>query len=579
MNKHIVFVVIFSWLLSASFVDADNLTARLYQVDPLKKVLKETSYFRDEIDTIRIVKGETGSVQIVIKGLADISDMRATVGNISCGDNIISGAQAAWIGYVGVDRSCYPPSYNIIRAASHYFPDPILPDSAFSIETGEVQPLWISIPTNKLTVPGLYKGVVNITGIVNNVRQLWKKDFFVRVYNITLEKSPLLITNWSSHFNPKALSYLNNDEDVQAYSPLYWKLIEMHAKIMAEHRQNVHRIFPVWHTLYTYNQGKYTFNFERFDKEVNIFDKIGALERIEGGHLAWRSSEDWNSQYYVEVPLPDNEETRKLIPGVNPMKVENGIRFVRLPIQDKRTKNFLKQFLPALKQHLIEKGWLDRYMQHIGDEPIVQNAKSYCAISKYVKECFPGVKIFDAVWTSKELKGAVDIWVPLLSVLNRDYKFYQERQKEGEEVWFYTCVVPQGNYANRFIELPLIETRLLHWINYKYNLPGYLHWGLNFWQKDQLHTNADRDSGKLPAGDNCIVYPGYRKLYTSIRFETMRDGIDDYTLLKMLEKKNPEKAKEFASDLIIRFDKYDESVSYFRKVRKNLLETLSEYYK
>lgn len=125
--------------------------------------------------------------------------------------------------------------------------------------------------------------------------------------------------------------------------------------------------------------------------------------------------------------------------------------------------------------------------------------------------------------------------------------------------------------------VPLIQTRLLHWINFKYNAIGYLHWGLNYWEKDQLNVDASRDRGRLPAGDNCIIYPGYRKLYSSIRFESMRDGIDDYQLLKMVEEKDSTKARGFANSLIIGFDQYDNSVTHFRKIRKQMLEFLSQY--
>lgn len=43
----------------------------------------------------------------------------------------------------------------------------------------------------------------------------------------------------------------------------------------------------------------------------------------------------------------------------------------------------------------------------------------------------------------------------------------------------------------------------------------------------------------LPGGDSWIVYPNNGKLYGSIRLEAMRDGIADYTLLKMLERRIP----------------------------------------
>lgn len=573
IKKMSLFILLF--ISSVFYISGKDKHVYLYQVDPLIKVLKERNYFRDEIDTIRVARGEVASIQIVVEGLAEIENMQATVTDISSGFSKLSGGTTGWVGYVPVGRSYNPPSKDIIRSASGYFPDPILPDSTFSIKPGEVQPLWISVPTDAATIPGLYRGTVKITGVVGKNKETWLKDFYIRVYPVTLGKSSLYITNWSAHFSPVTLSYLNNNDPVEAYSPLYWELIGIHAEMMAAHRQNVHRIYPIWHTLYTYNDGKYTFDFSRFDKEAEIFNAVGALERIEGGHLAWRSGA-WDDPFFVEVPLPDNEETRKLRSSPNPKKVENGIRFTLLPVDDERAKNFITQFMPALKQHLEQKEWLDRYMQHIADEPTAKNAASYVTISNYIHEFLPGVKVLDAVLTSKELAGAIDVWVPQLDILHKDFSFYKELKEEGKEIWFYTCVGPRGNYANRFIELPLNQTRYLHWINYKYDVTGYLHWGLNYWVEDQLQADASRDRGRLPAGDNCIIYPGYRKLYSSIRFEAMRDGIDDYQLLKMVESKDEKKAKSFVDSIILNFNEYDGSVAFFRKIRKQILDFLSQ---
>lgn len=573
MTKHIILSILLALVFQSC---TKKETLQLYQVDPLKKVLKEQTYFRDRFDTIRVARGEYASIQIVAKGLDDIKDMEVQVKEIrSANGNVLPDATAGWVGYVYVGRSYNPPSDSRLRAASDYFPDPILPDSAFTIEKGEVQPLWITVPVRQEATPGIYKGTVSVSGLVNNKKHTWEKDFFIRVYPVTLGKSPLLISNWSAHTSPAVLGYLNNNEDVELYSPLYWELLEMHAEIMASHRQNMVRLFPIWRTLYTYKDGNYSFDFNRFDKEVEIFKNAGALEWIEGGHIAWRTG-DFRSAFFVEVPVPDDEESRKLPASPNPVKAENGVRFVLLHVEDPRTQNFLTQFLPALKEHLEKKGWLDHYMQHIADEPTQQNAASYAEISKYIRRYMPGVKLMDAVTTSKELAGTIDVWIPLLSVLHHDYEFYKQLQDNGKDVWFYTCVSPRGNYANRFIEQPLIQTRYLHWINYKYGVTGYLHWGLNFWIKDQLHADQSRDHKRLPAGDNCVIYPGYKRLYTSIRFETMRDGIDDYQLLKMLEEKDPAKAKSLVDSVILNFNHYDESIWFFRNLRKRLLEALCE---
>jgi hypothetical protein len=185
----------------------------------------------------------------------------------------------------------------------------------------------------------------------------------------------------------------------------------------------------------------------------------------------------------------------------------------------------------------------------------------------------PGIPIIEACMHS-QLANTIDVWVPILDQYHRDNAFYRERQVAGDEVWFYTCVGPQGNYANRFLELPLVQTRLLHWINYRYGATGYLHWGYNWWQN--LNATSDAVIRGLPAGDAFIVYPAEEKVYSSIRLKAMHDGIADYELLKLLEQKSPEKARELAGTLIRNFDSYNSNISTFRTTRLNLLKALSE---
>lgn len=135
-------------------------SATLYQIDPLYKVLKERTYFVDEPDTILAVRGEVTSLQIVLQAHEALTDLKAEVSKVVSeeGAHSISGAEAGWVGYVRVGRSYLSPSREIIRSASDYFPDPIIDDSLFSVKPGEVQPLWVSIPIDRDTEPGLYRG-------------------------------------------------------------------------------------------------------------------------------------------------------------------------------------------------------------------------------------------------------------------------------------------------------------------------------------------------------------------------------------------------------------------------------------
>ena len=79
-----------------------------------------------------------------------------------------------------------------------------------------------------------------------------------------------------------------------------------------------------------------------------------------------------------------------------------------------------------------------------------------------------------------------------------------------------------------------------------------------------------------PGGDSHIVYPGYRKLYPSIRLAAMRDGIRDYDLLKMVEARDSIRAQAFVNAIIFDFDRYDTSVSRFRQIRREILDFLED---
>lgn len=128
--------------------------------------------------------------------------------------------------------------------------------------------------------------------------------------------------------------------------------------------------------------------------------------------------------------------------------------------------------------------------------------------------------------------------------------------------------------ANRFIRMPLIKTRIMHWINYRYNHVGYLHWGMKYWM-DGNGNNVDPFTADAVNGDSWIVYPGYEKLYPSIRLCAMRDGIRDFDLLKLVEAKDKEKAQEFVKEMVQDYDTYNTEIEHFRDLRKRMLEYLS----
>jgi hypothetical protein len=111
---------------------------------------------------------------------------------------------------------------------------------------------------------------------------------------------------------------------------------------------------------------------------------------------------------------------------------------------------------------------------------------------------------------------------------------FKKAQRDGNELWYYMAMTTNA-YPNRFIDSPLIETRILHWLNYRFGITGYLHYGFNSWVGDDPYK--DMDESQYGVGANAIVYPLKDGIVNSIRWEQERNSLSDYEYLWLLEQK------------------------------------------
>ncbi len=530
-------------------------------IDPLEKVFRETAFFPTVEPVADVARGEQATFQFVVRGTGRVRSLRAEAGEFrSEAGGRLAPAGIGYIGYVRAGRAMLEPARDRLYALSGFYPDPILESAPADIPPETTQPIWVSVPVPKDVAPGTYRGTVTVSGASDGMPFSLSRSCTVQVYLPVIDRTRLWVTNWYSTDSDR-LARLNNGAPVEPFSDRYWELIRVIARQMAAYRQNVALISPLNLTVYSVDNGRYSFDFSRFDRTVRIFIEEEVIGRIEGGHIGGRAG-TWLTPFVVSVPEIGGDS----------------VEFRPYPISDERARNFYSQFIPALVSHLEKEGWSEIYMQHLADEPIEENFASYVEIAQFVRQYAPQLKIIEACHT-RNLGEMLDIWVPQLNFFDTDNAFYKEAAAKGDEVWFYTCVFPQGEYANRFVEQPLIKTRLLHWINFRYGSPGYLHWGYNWWPADPFRetTQIGIEAGLvLPAGDSWIVYPAAGKLLSSIRLEAMRDGIVDHELLCRLEAKRPEETRELARQVVYEFTRYDINVPAFREKRRTILKMLSE---
>jgi len=563
----LILLVFYSFLLfgCSEGISDDDIEKELVfkAVDPLEKIFKETAFFREITPITHVARGEHATFQWVVRSMEEyIEDLKLEVVNLSNENNVLSKVKVGSVRYVSVGRNTPNHSRDRLQPISGLYPDPILEEESINLMANETQPVWVTIEIPKDASPGLYEGKVVLSGNMDGDHFEIEKTIKVNIYPVTIDKTRLWVTNWYNT-SERNLEYVMGTPGIEPFSEEYWKFIRLVAAKMAEYRQNVAIISPLRLSEFSLDEnGSYITDFTNFDKTVDIFIEEGVIGRIEGGHIGTRKA-GWISDFVVFAPVIESDTTY----------------FKKFSISSDTARSFYSTFIPELTEHLKEKGWEDIYMQHLMDEPIPENVETYIEVANFIDKLAPDLKIVEACH-SKDVNKSVDIWVPQLDYMDIDYDFYKERAEQGDEIWFYTCLNPKGEYANRFIELPLIKTRILHWINYRFNIPGYLHWGFNFWRGGDPFdetTSIQLESGTiLPGGDAWICYPGDRKILSCIRLEAMRDGIVDHELLCMLGEKFPDEAAELARQVVYRFDYYDINIRSFREKRKKVLELLSE---
>lgn len=529
-------------------------------VDPLEKVFKETAFFQETEPIADVARGEHASFQFALRSTRTIRHLSAGVLQLSRNTGLLKGNSfVGFVGYTHVGRILPNPPRDRLGSPSGFYPDPILDTDFIDLHNFTTQPVWVTVAIPAEQPPGDYTGLLTLKGSIDGKAFSINRRFTIRVYPVTITRTSLWVTNWF-WLDKSRLLQLSGGRDSVPFSDGYWKLLKVAARKMKEYDQNVILAPLLEMTKISAAGNSFRFDFSVFDRFVQTFIDEGTLGRIEGGHIGGRMG-DWSSQFGVFVPYWSQDT----------MHLKN------IPVGDAEAQQFYRQFIPALVSHLKEKGWDKIYLQHICDEPEPGNEKSYADIAGFIKSLAPGIKLIDAVH-SHGLNNTVDVWVPQLDFFHTDYQFYKQRKEAGDECWFYTCLSPRGEYANRFIELPLIKTRILHWINFRYGATGYLHWGWNYWNDHPTEEASGiiTESGNImPGGDAFITYPEQGRILSSIRLEAMRDGIVDYELLKMLAVRHPDEAGEICREVVYDFDRYDTDIRGFRMKRRQILELLS----
>jgi hypothetical protein len=520
---------------------------------------------------IEAARGEFEPVQLVLRAKEpntvlesiSISDLVGTKTRINA-----SQVQVYEVATVHVEH----PSDSL--GAPGEYPDPLpLLKTPLSLPAGRNQALWILVHVPEGALAGDYKGTLT----VHTNRAKITVPLKLTVFDFTLPKSPTLRSGFGiSAWNIKRYHHLQNvGQEKQVW--------DLYMRSFAEHR-----IAP--YSFYAHAPIRVRFEGEGADKKVIVdfseFDKAAEYYLGEMGFNA----------FVLPVEGMGGGTFYERYPG------EFGGFKAGTPEYERLWGDYVRQ----LETHLREKGWLDKAYVYWFDEPEPRDYEFVIEGMQRLKRHAPGIRRMLTEQPEPPLYGHVDLWCGLTPEWTREKA--EERKKAGEEVWWYICTGPRAPYIGLFIEHPGVEMRLWGWQTWQYGIQGILIWETTWWTSPTAFPNSLQNPWEDPMsyvsgygvpqgtkqfwgnGDGRFLYPPRRDPNRqhppaieppspSIRWENLRDGVEDYEYFVILQKqierlrgKAPENLLKEAEKLLEVPEHISKDLTHFTTDPRPLLE-------
>jgi hypothetical protein len=252
-----------------------------------------------------------------------------------------------------------------------------------------------------------------------------------------------------------------------------------------------------------------------------------------------------------------------------------------------------------LEAHLAGKGWLDEAFIYWFDEPSAdQYAFVMNGFAKLKRSC-PRIPRMLTEQVEPALIGGPDIWCSISD--NYDHGRAEERRKHGEKFWWYVCTGPKAPYTGLFMDHPAPDMRIWLWQTFQRNIEGILVWETTYWTSgsaypDPQHpqnpytdpmswtsgySTPEGDRRPWGNGDGRFIYPPRKAAdakndspvldgpVDSIRWEHLRDGIEDYEYLCILRRRLAERQSTLSPEL---YQKYARLLLVPESITRSLTE-------
>ncbi len=401
------------------------------------------------------------------------------------------------------------------RVSGKLIPDALAPyTGAVEVAAKNSQGFVIRLTTSKTTKAGTYESVVHVYDDETG-REVRRAPVAVKVWDFALTDETTLRTAfllWPDYFKwGYGQQFSDEEKDPAKLTVRYYEFF------LYKYRINLADVpgGPTSSTGNKYLSDPRTNTFRWYNVDMSVTEDNGGVAP------SWR-----NKMIYYKVDEPGAR---------NP---------IRTDLQN------LKQQTDKVRQNTPDYRWVvpvDRNLDLDEDLNSTSFASSKYDMLGYMEQMIniwcPKLHAF----TPRELAFIKD--VSYFQSIDQDVKYglFTDRVRAwvagGDELWIYICNrcslsdVQNEPYANWQLTSDGTETIISLWQIKQQNATGMLYWAVNYW-KENFWNNSVNWIYPFP-GDGVLVYSGDKfgtlDPIPTLRLEGIRDGIEDYQMLSMLE--------------------------------------------
>jgi hypothetical protein len=500
----------------------DDASLEMYFTSTMFRVPRsDTTVYGDPDGIVRMAKNEIEDAHIMLTSTGSKEGLTLDVGEIknSAGDVLDREVRYGYYYEISLFteellESREKQDWGLLYGDAFTDPYPIL-NAPFSIGANESKSFLVKIKTGANSAPGWYAAPVRVLDAQGN--EVKRATLRVYVWDFALDETPACKTLFG--MDSGGLAWNVQIYDGAIWTPKYandWYGYVLENKISS----------------YGLPSGEYTdkamddprvtaFVSAEGSVGVSSFDKPEWVARLKDTYAHLSTKEEWLEKAYIyDVDEPSNSDGALLV---------------------KKQWEGSKEALGDIPFKTILPITGNNWMADLGCD-MFEYCLEYCNAICPQSNCFT---ISAPTRERKQNKDVFPAWGEYMAdaQLAKYGQFrprYDALRERGDDMWWYICIGPMAPYANWWIAQQGAVNRAVLWQQHFYDIDGILYWAMTAWQMGE-HDSRKINLKRVNNGDGLLLYNG--DLWEegvvpvpSIRFEAVRDGIEDFQYLRQLER-------------------------------------------